>query len=80
MMTFKHRLFKLGILGLILLVFLVFAAFQANGGSPGLAAGSSANSPSAISPAQVAAIEGADQLLLLQPQNTQAVYLPMVER
>ena len=67
-------------MGMILLGLLVLAASQANRGSTGLAAGAPPNSPEAISPAQIAAIEGANQLLLLQPHNTQAVFLPMVER
>ena len=79
-MTTRQRLIRLSFLGIILLGLLFFAAFQANGGSPSLAAGASPNSPSAISPAQAAAIEGANQLLLLQPFYTQAVYLPMIER
>jgi hypothetical protein len=80
MISYTHKLTRIAILGIILLGLLVFAAFQAGGAGFGLAASTSPNSPAAISPGQQAAIEGAQQLLLLQPQNTTAVYLPMVER
>ncbi|MEJ2353081.1 MAG: hypothetical protein P8Y03_25110 [Anaerolineales bacterium] len=80
MIILRHKLARLVILGIIVLALLVFAAFQAGGGNPGLAAGTSPNSTGAISPGQQAAIDGALQLLLLQPQNTHSVYLPLAIR
>jgi hypothetical protein len=80
MISYRHKLTRIAILGIIMLALLVFAAFQAGGGDLGMAAGASPNSPAAISPGQKAAIDGAQQLLLLQPQNTSVEYLPMVER
>lgn len=69
---------RLTVLGLILLSLLVFTAFQAGGGTPSLAASDSPKSPSAISLGQQAAINGASQLLLLQPQVVQRLYLPLI--
>lgn len=80
MISYRHKLTRIAILGILLLGLLIFAAFQSGGAGFGLAAGPSPNSSVAISPGQQAAIEGAQQLLLLQPQNKALVYLPMVER
>ena len=72
------KLTRLAILGIILLALLTFTAFQASGGKPGLAASDSPKSPAAISLGQQAAINGASQLLLLQPQAVQRLYLPLI--
>lgn len=74
-----YKLTRIVILGIILIALLGLAAFQAGGGNIGLAASNSPNSPAAISPGQQAAIDGAMQLLLLQPQN-QTLYVPLVIR
>lgn len=77
MSSSKYKLTRIAILGIILIALLVLAAFQAGGGNIGLAAGASPNSPAAISAGQQAAIDGAVQLLLFQPQS-QTVYVPLV--
>ncbi|MEJ2599810.1 MAG: hypothetical protein P8Z00_15860 [Anaerolineales bacterium] len=79
MKAYRHKLARLVLLGIVLVALLVIAGFQAGGSSFGLAAGASPNNPAAISPGQQAAIDGAVQLLLLQPQN-QMVYVPLVIR
>jgi hypothetical protein len=79
MITTRKRLTRLAILGIILLALLIFSAFQAGSRSAGLAAGAAPNSPAAISAGQQAAIEGAQQLLLLSQFN-QTVYLPLITR
>ena len=66
------------LLGAILVVLLVLLISFGGLKNPGTAVGRSPNSPAAISPAQQAAINGAAQLLLLQPQATEMLYLPLI--
>ena len=80
MMITRHKTIGLVLLGILVAAMLVFGAFQLGRGNLGLAASASPNSPAAISPGQKAAIEGAVQLLLLQPQQSQKVYLSLVQR
>ena len=68
---------RLVVLIAVLLVLLALIAFQAGSGSLRLAAGRASNSPAAISVGQQAAINGAAQLLLLQPP-THLLYLPEI--
>ena len=79
MKAHQRELARLVLLGILLVALLAFAEFQAGGGSFGRAADAAPNSPAAMTPGQQAAIDGAMQLLLLQPQ-IQTVYLPLVLR
>jgi len=67
------------LLGAILLVILTIIIFYPGERSPNLVAGMSLSNPAAISPGQQAAINGASQLLLLQPQTTRKLYLPLID-
>ena len=78
MNTSKPELSRILLLGAILVVLLIFMVLQAGWGYPSLAAGNTPNSPAAISPGQQAAIDGASQLLLLQPQTNEQLYLPLL--
>jgi biopolymer transport protein ExbD len=65
----------------ILVILLIFAyvAYPKIHAQLGLAAGTSAQDLNAASPAQLVAIQGAQQLLLLQPLQSK-VYLPIITR
>jgi hypothetical protein len=64
---------------LVILLIFGYMAFPAIHMQLGYAAGANAQLPNAASPAQMAAIQGAQQLLLLMPEQ-QRVYLPIATR
>lgn len=78
MNTSKLTFSRFVILGAILLVLLGLIAFQMSGNNLGLAASSSSNNATVISVGQKAAIDGAAQLLLLQPQTSYTLFLPAI--
>jgi hypothetical protein len=74
----RHNIIRVVILGLVVLALLAFTAFQTGNAHLGKAAGSSPGGVEAVSPAQEAAIQGA-QLLLIQQVNL-TFYLPLLRR
>ena len=79
MTTITRNLIRAAILGLLILGLLAFSILQLNILHPGSAAGASPKGIEAVSNAQMAAIQGAQQLLLLQP-GYQYIYLPRIVR
>jgi hypothetical protein len=70
---------RLAILGLLVLALLAMALFMPVGFLPWRVASASPGNVNAITPAQQAAIQGAEQLLLL-PGEFHWSYLPMLRR
>ena len=77
MMNTRYKTIGWVLLGILVTAALVLAAFQLVGVHLGLAATASPSGPAAISAGQNAAIQGADQLLLLQPFY-QRLFLPLL--
>ena len=69
----------LGLLSVLLLALIVLTALPSGGPLSTGAAGAASNGPTALTPGQNAAIQGAAQLLLLSPSNNQ-IYLPLIRR
>jgi len=79
MTTIPRNLIRVAILGLLILGLLAFSIIQLNILNPGIAAGASPKGVEAASNKQMAAIQGAQQLLLLQP-GYHYLYLPRIVR
>ena len=79
MNTQTRHIVWLGLLSVLLLALLVLAAWVPGGPLATGAAGAASNGPTALTPGQNAAIQGAGQLLLLSPSSNQ-VYLPLIRR
>ncbi len=78
MMSLKLRIVWLGAVTLVALALIVSAALTA-GDSPSVGIAANNRVPLAISPGQIAAIQGANQLLLLS-NRFHAIYLPITRR
>ena len=78
MKTFKHHLVWIGLI--VLIVLIAFTAFQTMETPWDNSASASSPELTAATPSQLAAIQGAQQLLLLQPINNPTIYLPMITR
>jgi hypothetical protein len=79
MNNLKHHPFRLLLLGLLILVTLVIALVNPASFLPWQAASASPGSGNALAPAQQAAIQGAEQILLL-PGDFHWSYLPLLHR
>jgi hypothetical protein len=79
MKDLKHHPFRLLLLGLLILATLAIALFNPAGLLPWQAASASPGSGNALTPAQQAAIQGAEQILLL-PGEYHWSYLPLLQR
>lgn len=78
MSTLKAKAYRLGVITLLLLNLLAWSSFVTPGPLSGSGRAEAANS-AAITLGQQAALEGAQQLLLLTPIY-QVVFLPLIER
>jgi hypothetical protein len=79
MNTQTRHIVWLGLLSALLLALLVLAAWAPGGPLAVGAASAASNSPTALTPGQNAAIQGAEQLLLLSSSGNQ-IYLPLIRR
>lgn len=74
----KHYIKWIGML--VLVVVIIFTAFHLIGIPWENAASASSDESTNATTAQLAAIQGAQQLLLLQPINSPTIYLPLISR
>ena len=79
MNTQMRHIVWLGLLSVLVLALLVLTAWVSGGPLAVGAAGAPPNGPTALTPGQSAAIQGAEQLLLFSSGSNQ-VYLPLVRR